>query len=309
MNSRKEKPCVCVMLASYNGEKFIQEQIDSILRQEGVIIKLVIRDDGSKDDTLQIIDKYSDNESIQIVKGQNLGPANNFYKLLGDACEADFYAWSDQDDIWDADKLSTAVSKIAKVSSDKPALYYSASRTVDSDKKTLSIIGTESPSLTYGAALIRSKAQGATFVFNNALMKIARLYTPEFKKCAILHDAWLHRVCLAVDGVVVHDSTPHMSYRIHGNNVLAKAPSNKLKDRLATFFSVNTTNYCSKVANQLLIGYGSYMPKNNYQLTYDLANYRDQIASKMRIIFSSKYKVGVLKEDIKFKMSVLLNRA
>ena len=309
MNSIQEKPSICVMLASYNGEKFIQEQIDSILRQEGVIIKLVIRDDGSKDNTLQIIDKYSNNKSIKIVKGQNIGPANNFYKLLGDAYESDFYAWSDQDDIWDVDKLLNSVNKIAKFSTDKPALYYSASRTVDINKKLLGIIGESSPSLTYGAALIRSNAQGSTFVFNNALMRVARLYTPEFKKCAILHDAWLHRVCLAVDGVVVHDSIPHMSYRIHGSNVLAKLPSNKLKDRLITFFSNGTINYHSKVANQLLVGYGQYMSEDNYRLTYDLANYRDQIASKMRVLFSSRYKVGVLKEDMIFKIRVLFNRA
>lgn len=309
MNSIKEKPCVCVMLASYNGEKYIQEQIYSILRQEGVIIKLVIRDDGSKDNTLQIIDKYSENESIKIVRGKNIGPAYSFYKLLDEAYESDFYAWSDQDDIWDVDKLLSAVNKIAKISPDKPALYYSASRTVDSNKKPLSIIGTNSPSLTYGAALIRSKAQGATFVFNNALMRIARLYTPDFKKCAMFHDAWLHRVCLAVDGIVVHDSIPHMSYRIHGSNVLAKAPSNKFKDRLITFFSNGTINYHSNVANQLLVGYGQYMSEDNYRLTYDLANYREQIASKMRVLFSSRYKVGVLKEDVKFKISVLFNRA
>ena len=308
MDKENKKLCVCVMLASYNGEKYIQEQINSIFRQKNVNIKLVIRDDGSTDNTLKIIEKYKNNKLIKIIKGQNVGPANNFYKLLENSFEADYYAWSDQDDIWDEDKLIIAI-KMIKEFEDKPALYYSASRTVDKKNNLLSIIGADSPSLNYGAALVRSKAQGATFLFNNKLLQIARAYTPEFKKCGILHDAWLHRVCLAVGGEVIHDSKPHMSYRIHESNVIARMPSNSIRKRISSFFSIKTTNYCSKVALQLLKGYSLSMSKANYEITFNLANYRNNFKCKLKVLLSSKYKIGVIKEDIKFKISVILNKA
>ena len=308
MSNHQDGPSICVMMASYNGEKYIQEQVNSILKQEGVNVKLVIRDDGSNDNTMRILEKYRNQDGIRIIRGQNLGPANNFYELLQDAFEADYYAWSDQDDIWDEDKLVTAINMISNIE-DRPVLYFSASRTVDANNHPVSVIGANTPSINYGMALIRSKAQGATFVFNNALIKIARMYTPDFKCCGIFHDAWLHRVCLAVGGIVVHDPLPHMSYRIHENNVVAKMPTNTLKDRVDRFLAINMPNYYSKVAGQILRGYGELMPADNYKLTYDLANYRKNFRCKLRVVFSLKNKVGVFKEDIKFKMRVILDKA
>lgn len=308
MNNCGNAPYVCVMLASYNGEKFIREQIDSILCQEAVRIKLIIRDDGSKDNTLKIAEEYKMLGNTEILTGQNVGPANNFFELLQIAPDAEYYAWADQDDIWDTDKLKIAVEMIRKID-DKPALYYSASRTVDKNNNYLATIGADSPSLSYGAALIRSKAQGATFVFNRQLLDIVKIFCPDFKSCGILHDAWLHRVCLAVGGVVIHDPNPHMSYRIHGNNVVAKISTNKMRDRIATFLNDTVPNYSSVVAEQIFEGYKSYLPKENYKLTYDLAYYRVRIKCKLKVLASSEYKVGVFKEDLKFKIKILLNKA
>ena len=302
---------VCVMLASYNGEKYIGEQIDSILQQKDVDIKLVVRDDGSTDGTIEILEEYKNKYGIRIIYGNNMGPAANFYELLNNAYESDYYAWSDQDDIWDSDKLITAIYKIKNTEKAVtiPILYYSASRAVDKEKKIISNIGVENPSINYGAALVRSKAQGSTFVFNNNLINIAKKYVPDFKKCHILHDAWLHKVCLALGGTVIHDPVPHMSYRIHDNNVVARIPSHSFKDRILGFLSSNTENYCSKVAKELINGYKKDMTLENYYLTNNLAYYRENIMCKTKILFSKYYRIGTFKEDIKFKLSILLNKA
>lgn len=299
---------VCVLLASYNGGKFIQEQIESILNQEDVNVSIIIRDDGSKDNTKEILDRYMSYKNIQFIQGENVGPAKNFYELINLAPDSDFYAFADQDDVWDSDKLKMAI-KVIGMKNDVPILYYSASRTVDINNNMIGIIGSSKPSLTYGSSLVRSNAQGATFVFNKNLLEIAKLYYPDFKRCGILHDAWLHKVCLSVGGLVIHDPKPHMSYRIHGNNVIAKISTNKISDRMNNYLKDSIKNYNSIVAKEILTGYEYYLTKENYKLTYDLAYYKKSMKSKIRILFSSKYKVGVFKEDLRFRIKILLNRA
>ena len=100
---------VYVMLSSYNGEKYIAEQIDSILHQTGVSVTLAIRDDGSSDGTGEILRRYaSENENVKVAFGENVGYAKSFFELIKTSPEGfDYYALSDQDDVWTEDKLKS----------------------------------------------------------------------------------------------------------------------------------------------------------------------------------------------------------
>lgn len=98
---------VQVVMSTYNGEKYLKEQIDSILSQEGVDVRLYIRDDGSSDRTTDILASYQEHKNVKIEKGNNLGFAKSFLTALDECDEADYYAFSDQDDVWEKDKLST----------------------------------------------------------------------------------------------------------------------------------------------------------------------------------------------------------
>lgn len=100
---------VQVVMSTYNGEKYLKEQIDSILSQEGVDVRLYIRDDGSSDRTTDILASYQEHKNVKIEKGNNLGFAKSFLTALDECDEADYYAFSDQDDVWEKDKLSTAI--------------------------------------------------------------------------------------------------------------------------------------------------------------------------------------------------------
>ncbi|HUM84510.1 MAG TPA: glycosyltransferase family 2 protein [Lachnospiraceae bacterium] len=305
---RLSRPQVCVLMASYNGEKYISEQIESILNQKGVNPALVVRDDGSTDSTIDIIHKYEIENKIELITGKNLGPARNFYKLLEVSPGYDYYAWSDQDDIWDSDKLYIGIEKVKENSEGKPFLYYSASRTVDASGELKGVIGVSNPSITFAQALIQSKAQGATFVFNKELRDIALKYVPDFKKYNILHDAWLHRVCLAVGGNVYHDKNAHISYRIHESNVLAKKPTKSIIKRIRMAFEINSIHYCSDVAKELIKGYSIDMPHNNYVLARMMSNYRNSISDKLSLMFSKDIKVNSIKDNCRFKMNVLISR-
>ena len=97
---------VQVLLSTYNGEKYLQEQIESIIRQEDVEISLLIRDDGSCDKTIEIIENLKrKNSNIIYYSGNNLGPARSFMDLINKSGNFDYYAFSDQDDVWKSKKL------------------------------------------------------------------------------------------------------------------------------------------------------------------------------------------------------------
>ena len=98
---------IAVMMSTFNGEAYVEEQINSILNQLNVKISLFIRDDGSKDKTISIIrNKINRNSNIQLIQGENVGVGNSFMNLLySTPDDYDFYAFSDQDDIWESEKI------------------------------------------------------------------------------------------------------------------------------------------------------------------------------------------------------------
>ena len=108
---RTETPSVCVMMSTYNGQRFLREQIDSILNQKDVQVFLWIRDDGSTDDTVEIVEDYMNRaNNIFLIKGRNIGLGCSFMELIYQTPDTyTYYAFSDQDDIWLEDKLSTGV--------------------------------------------------------------------------------------------------------------------------------------------------------------------------------------------------------
>ena len=121
---------VQVLLSAYNGEKYIQEQIDSILNQSNVEVSLLIRNDGSTDDTRKILDSQS-TQNIKCINDKNIGLVRSFVELINQADEAEYYAFSDQDDVWDNDKLCSAISMLEDYKN-MPAVYSSNARLVDS---------------------------------------------------------------------------------------------------------------------------------------------------------------------------------
>lgn len=147
---------VQVVMSTYNGEKYLKEQIDSILSQEGVDVRLYIRDDGSSDRTTDILASYQEHKNVKIEKGNNLGFAKSFLTALDECDEADYYAFSDQDDVWEKDKLSTAIEILEEESQSTPLLYCSALQRVDENLNPLHV---QSYHIQYQTILRNSGAQ------------------------------------------------------------------------------------------------------------------------------------------------------
>lgn len=123
---------IAILMSTYNGHNFLDKQLKSIAEQTLINeIKLYIRDDGSTDDTFEIIDRWKDRIDIVLIKGENVGPSKSFWSLFMDKeINADYYAFCDQDDIWDVDKVKKGVEKLSEYFN-KPVLWCSNCRLIN----------------------------------------------------------------------------------------------------------------------------------------------------------------------------------
>ncbi|MCX6660415.1 MAG: glycosyltransferase [Candidatus Bathyarchaeota archaeon] len=148
VNNTKEFPQIDVLLATYNGEKYLREQIDSILSQTYKNWNLLVRDDGSSDNTIRIIESYRDlvPDRIVVLKDDlgNLGVIRNFSKLLGYS-HSDYIMLSDQDDMWLPRKIELTYKKmqdlVKKYGDDVPLLVYTDWKVVDVNLSVISNSG------------------------------------------------------------------------------------------------------------------------------------------------------------------------
>ena len=203
---------VVVLMSTYNGETYLRHQLDTILNQTWENTEIFIRDDGSKDGTLRILEEYaSKHENVSFVRGENLGSNRSFLELIQNAPEADYYALSDQDDDWMPKKLSKAIEKLE---GGEYLIYCGNKQQVDNDLLPL-------PNQTYGDlkpgfenAVIENICTGCTCVFTKKMQQLLKDKLPEHP---IYHDWWLYLVA-SYHGKVYFDKEPFINYRQHGDN-------------------------------------------------------------------------------------------
>lgn len=236
-----DKPKFLILLSTYNGEKYIADQFDSLLNQNEIDLHILIRDDGSRDTTLSIIKTYMNRHSeiIRCLKGQNVGAKSSFFtlieyaaKLLGDY---DYFAFCDQDDIWKNNKLSRAAEFLNMEDSQKPLLYCSSTQMVDSDLHELSVWprSPKKPLIVFNA-LVENVAVGCTTVLNGKALEILASSLPCHHNNVIMHDWWTYLTISAM-GQVIFDNEPLILYRQHSNNALGGQTDNYITKWIKRF--------------------------------------------------------------------------
>lgn len=208
-------PHVSVLMSTYNGEAFLAEQIDSILKQSHRDLELLIRDDGSRDGTLVLVERYARKDGrVRWLAEDNLGVIGSFFRLLGLASDTSaYYALCDQDDYWLRNKLRRAIATLEQCPADVPAMYFSRLRIVD---------GSLHPArqsyvpacFSIGNALVENIATGCTIVLNRAARDLVLRNLP--RECC-MHDWWIYLLVLS-KGRVFYDSHAGILYRQHGGN-------------------------------------------------------------------------------------------
>lgn len=209
---------VQILMSTYNGEKFLKAQLDSILQQDYGEFQVLIRDDGSTDRTLNLLHEYAQKDTrISFISGKNLGVVNSFLDLLKKADESnEWFAFSDQDDIWLNCKVSKAMEVIKRYDSSVPLLYCSNKMITDEHLKMIHNQVKEyvkKPS--FGNALVQNICTGCTCLFNRKLLEILQKHIPQY---VVMHD-WLLYLTASCFGIVIYDCNSYILYRQHTNNV------------------------------------------------------------------------------------------
>lgn len=213
---------IAVLMSAYNGEKYIEKQIESILNQDGIdSLAIIVRNDGSKDGTMNVLRKLQgESECITIIDGKNIGLVASFLELLRFAVHIgfDYYSFSDQDDYWLPEKLHTAIEVLE--GHEEPSMYASCSRIVDDNLEPGgTITQTKVREITFFNSAIQNFCPGHNQVLNHAL---AELVVKKTNYCPMIYsqDMWI-TTAASVTGRILFDNTPHTLYRQHANNQLS----------------------------------------------------------------------------------------
>ena len=287
------KQKITILLATYNGEEFLDEQLNSLNNQNIDNINILVSDDGSTDNTLIILDKWRAKwikGSFTILVGPQKGFCENF-RFLINSLDADdtFVAFCDQDDVWHANKLNNALKRLASIDVNAQAMYCSRSRLIDAEGREIGFSPIFSKKPTFGNALVQSLAGGNTIVLNFAAFKLLR---ESAKRTTFFsHDWWCYQIIMGAGGHVIYDSVPQIDYRQHGNNIFGRNKGVQAKwRRIVALFSgdysewIDVNLYALEKCQDLLL-------ENNV----DLIN-KFKIARKGNVV---KRLLFLFKNDIK----------
>lgn len=298
---KDKKADVCVLMSTYNGERFIKEQLDSILNQEGVEIKILVRDDGSKDDTLHILEEYRKKGLLSYYRGENLGSAHSFLQLLRDAPECAYYAFSDQDDVWLKNKLIRGISKLKKYD-DVPAFYDSMTTVVDSNLTPTGKKYGSNKVYNFATQIARSNVIGCTMILNRQLKNVVSSKNPDY---IIMHDQWIACVCKGIGGKEVKDSDSYILYRQHEDNEVGAKSS--FKDNFSSSSIASNDHSRSNEAKEIKRLYYKSLTEENKKIVDSFSMYLINRESKKNCI---RLKLNPEKKWMRLliRMAILRNR-
>lgn len=213
------KPRVQVLLSTYNGMKFLPEQMQSLRAQRGVELTVLARDDGSRDASLSYLKQSATQwPALQIIdSGANVGVVPSFARLVDAADErCEYFAFCDQDDIWAPGKLETAALALAP-HADTPALWFCRYERTDESLRMLSL-APPFVNLGFAGALIENQVPGCTMVFNRALLRLLNRGQLARSEC-LMHDWWVLMLAQSL-GRVHYEPRTLVQYRQHQNNAV-----------------------------------------------------------------------------------------
>lgn len=298
---------ICVLMSTYNGERYLKMQLDSIFEQDVLCpITLFVRDDGSSDNTIKIIEEYGrcNGKTVIIKKGNNLGSAQSFMELVKTAPKADYYAFCDQDDVWNKEKLRTAIDEIG--SQNIPVLWCSNYTVVDSELNNIKSQAIDTPVLNEFEALYYNNIPGCTMVFNYSLLKELR------KLGAInirMHDIVSLNIAI-LTGKVLYNPNSFIKYRQHENNVVGYSHkkiifSKWIREKLRLLIDKQKYSM-SDYAKEVLIDYQEYLNREQSKTYKLIADTNKSWFARIKLINKPFLKAKKGRTGISIRLNTLL---
>lgn len=305
---------VCVLLSAFNGEEFIDQQIDSIRKQENVSPILVIRDDGSSDNTVKIVtDLANNNSNISFpdeINGFHCdhGIGSSFFTLLRYAIryflDCNYFSFSDQDDYWLPNKLSAAINQLSSYE-EEPAIYFSKKKIVDASLSKEVQADTVLFKNNICDYLGQNQAFGCTMVINRKFAEM--LLKAPVEEYPFLHDIVIFRLATCTGAKIIFDEGAYILYRQHGTNVTGPTDSKMITKNNAKKVFHKRRHYLSLLSQIFLDKYkDELLPDAVLVLTW-ITQYRSNLSDGARLIgYFNKNSDRGLKEKGKFAAKVLL---
>lgn len=299
----KEDKKVAILLSTYNGEKYVKEQIDSLLNQTYKNIQIYIRDDGSKDNTVKILEEYGN--KINLVVGKNKGFMKSFFELLTYCSDANYYAYCDQDDVWFENKIENSIKMLEEKNKDVPLLYAGNFDYYDSNMKFIehSKYKTKKPS--FRNSIVECVAPGMTMCINKKARDEIVNNIPE--KC-LFHDWWTYMICSGL-GETIYDNTVSVKYRRHSNNVTSEC-MNFFELQIWRIKTFILGKHFKDVKEQLIIFnniYGKKLKEEDRRLL-ELFIEKNSITNIIKKVFYKKrYRANII-DDLLIRVMFLIGK-
>jgi glycosyltransferase involved in cell wall biosynthesis len=214
-------PKVTILLAVFNGEKYLNEQLTSLENQTGVAVSVIANDDGSTDSSIEILETWRKKGLIaEIYRTKNIGAANAFNFLLSTVKTGEFVAFCDQDDLWEHNKLEQMCGLIEQAS--YSSMVFCKRNYINDKGQPIGKPRDIRKIPSFENALVENLAPGNTVLLNHKAMELIQKY---FYRNSGHFDSWVYLVVSAFGECIFLDS-PLIKYRIHNNNTVGLRKKN-----------------------------------------------------------------------------------
>lgn len=243
---------VNVLISTYNGEKYITAQIDSILNQTYTNSRIYVRDDGSTDQTVSILKTYEKRNQIVLLEGENIGFGRSFMQLLQYAEDGDYWAFCDQDDIWDSHKLDKAVKRLKSMPDTEPNLYFHNFFLTDENMNVTDTYRNRIPEYSFQMAITECLHMGFATVCNSRFREL--MLKGDITRIPS-HDWWAELIAMEFGNVYTDDYIGAMHRRLD-----VSVSGNGLGSRIKWFFgALKGSSEIPELAKEFLNVFGNEM--------------------------------------------------
>lgn len=297
---------IIVLLSTYNGQNYLKEQLDSIFAQRNVDIVVQVRDDGSTDDTINILQRYGEKEPrLHFYQGDNIKPAKSFFELLNNSLDATYYAFCDQDDIWENNKIESAINCLKRFDDTIPLLYYSDLKIVDEKLNFIKMYNNRKLLLENRySVLVENYCTGCTAVFNKELRDIVISSLPT--ECT-MHDAWMNIVC-TIFGKCIYDENSYILYRQHANNVIGASIKTDLfksiKSKIGRVFNRKLQPRYTNAVN-FYYCFENILSEKDRNKILKILNYKKSFKDRLALLCDNDIVPTKFWSKIRFKLHVI----
>ena len=292
-----------VLLSTYNGYDFVEDQIKSIYDQTFKNFELIVRDDGSEEEFREILRGHQEKYGFTLIEGENLGFLKSFMKLLEDAGDSELYAFADQDDIWLPDKLYRAAKWYTEnLDESIPQLFHGAYDNVDSDtKERISTFYFSENGYSFRRSITENHYSGFAMVINR---KLRDMMLKGDVDNILYHDWWAGMIVKAF-GQAYFDKKPTALHRVHGDNITTF----NIKTRIKWLWeSLTKENDIKKRSMEFDICFGdelTQVQKNQLSL---FSNEKYSIKSALIKVFFPKRWRPILSSEIVVRFLMLIGK-